>query len=49
MGASQYVLICDDGEVVILVGTMAAVIKQLRMLCPDGPVIDVFSRRGRVQ
>lgn len=38
-----------NGEAVILVGTMTAVIKQLRMLCPDGPVIDVFSRRGRVQ
>ena len=38
-----------NGEAVILVGTMPAVIKQLRMLCHDGPVIDVFSRRGRVQ
>ncbi len=37
-----------DDKAVILVGTMDAVIKQLRMLCPDGPVIDVFSRR-RVQ
>ena len=36
-------------EAVILVGSMDAVIKQLRMLCPDGPVIDVFSQRGRVQ
>ena len=38
-----------NGEAVILVGSMDAVIKQLRMLCPYGPVIDVFSRRGRVQ
>ena len=38
-----------NGKAVILFGTMPAVIKQLRMLCPDGPVIDVFSRRGRVQ
>lgn len=34
-----------NGEALILVGSMDAVIKQLRMLCPDGPVIDVFSQR----
>ena len=38
-----------NDEAVILFGTMPVVMKQLRMLCPDGPVIDVFSRRGRVQ
>ena len=38
-----------NGKAVILVGTMPAVMTQLHMLCPDGPVIDVFSRRGRVQ
>ena len=34
-----------NGEALILVGSMDAVIKQLRMLCPDGPVIDIFSRK----
>ena len=38
-----------NSKAVILVGSMDAVIKQLRMLCLDGPVIDVFSRKGRVQ
>lgn len=38
-----------NSKAVILVGSMDAVIKQLRMLCLDGPVINVFSRRGRVQ
>lgn len=38
-----------NSKTVILVGSMDAVIKQLRMLCLDGPVINVFSRRGRVQ
>lgn len=37
-----------NSEAVILVGTMASVMDQLRAWCPDGPVIDVF-RRGRVQ
>lgn len=38
-----------NSKAVILVGSMDAVIKQLCMLCPDGPVIDVSSRKGRVQ
>lgn len=42
------IVLCHEDQQVVLFGTMASVMKQLRALCPEGPVIDVFSR-GRVQ